>query len=960
MAIAAGTSFDRYEVIAPLGKGGMGEVYLAQDTRLKRKIALKLLPAQFTSDKDRVRRFEQEAYAVSALNHPNIITIHEIGQVEGSYFIATEFIEGRTLRRRMAKEKIPLHEALDIATQITSALAAAHEAGIIHRDIKPENVMLRPDGLVKVLDFGLAKLTEKSDLQTRPAEPSSDGPERDAITHSAETVPEITARDHYATTPVESLGETAPGVVMGTARYMSPEQARGSRVDARTDLFSLGVVLYEMVAGRPPFDDTTTNEVIASILRTEPPPLGHFMEGVPEVLEWITTKALTKDREERYQTARELLTDLRRLNHQLDFEHGLRRSRPLAHDTGVRTDQLSSPAVVDTGKEMAATTGEISAPRTVSSAEYLLGEMRRHKTGALLAFVVFILALGGITFGLRQLFGVDSPRTTSFEAMKLTRFTTSGKATRAAISPDGKYVVYVTSDAGKQSLWVRQVATPNNVEIVAPAQAVYRGLTFSGDGNYVYYLVQEQNLPIQSLYEVPVLGGTPRKLMTDVDSPITFSPDGTRFAFVRRYRGQGEDALIVANADGTGEQKLVSRKGPDFLAISGPAWSPDGNSIACAAGSNAGGRRMGMIEIRVRDGSEKTLSGQQWSDVGRVAWLSGGSDLIFSATEQGATMAQIWLLSGGRARKVTNDLNDYRDMSLTADSSALVTVQSEARVNVWTAPGGDSSRARQITSGVNQYNGVRGISWAPDGRIVYVSRVSGSQDVWIMDADGSNQRQLTTVATRADVYPTVTSDGRYIVFTSSRSGSSNLWRMGLDGSDPKQLTTGPGEEFPSASLDGNQVVYTSTSSSKFTLWKVPIDGGPAVQLTDQLSQWPAVSPDGKRIACWYRNATSEPWRIAIFSPEGGTPVRIFDVPPTAASAIPVRWAPDGQSLDFVDTREGVSNIWSQPIGGGEPRRVTDFKTDQIFWFDWSRDGRLALSQGVMNSDVVLISGLKQP
>jgi len=960
MPIDVGTRFDRYEILSLLGKGGMGEVYLAQDMRLGRKIALKLLPARFTEHEDRLRRFKQEAQAASALNHPNIITIYEIGQVDSTHFIATEFVEGSTLRRRMANKRTRLAEALEVAIQVAGALAAAHAAGIVHRDIKPENIMLRPDGYVKVLDFGLAKLTEKQASSGRTTDASPAATEREAPTVGVDPDPVAARKDVYATTPLETVddtktfSDTAPGVVLGTARYMSPEQARGFKIDARTDLFSLGVVFYEMVAGRAPFEEATTSDVLAAILKVDPSPLQHHSPEAPEVLEWIVAKALMKDREERYQTAKEMLTDLKRLKHQLEVEHELARSRQLRSGGGMAVESGSGLAMAETAK-----TGEVGITRTTSSAEYLISGIKRHKRGTLLALAALLVVAGAIFIGLYKYFGQDHAGAgASFQSMKMTRFTTTGKATRATISPDGKYVVHVMNDAGQQSLWVRQVATPNNVEIVPPAEVVYRGLTFSRDGNYIYYSVQERNNPIQMLYQVPVLGGAPRKLLVDIDSPITLSPDSTQLAFVRRYRGQGEDALIIANADGTGERKLASRKGADFFGIGGPAWSPDGKVIACGAGSNAGGRRMNVVGVRVEDGTERPLSAQVWFSVGRVAWLSGGNGLVLSAAEQGATLAQVWSVSlpGGKARKITNDLNDYRDMSLTADSQTLVTVQSEARVNIWVMPPGDAKAAKQITSGLGQYNGVGGISWSPDSRIVYVSRVSGSQDIWIMGPDGSNQKQLTTVATRADVYPTVSPDGRYIVFTSNRTGNSNIWRMEMDGGNPKRLTSGSGEEFPHSSPSGDWVVYTSTSSSRFTLWKVPMDGGAAVQLTDKLSQWPVVSPDGKSVACWYRDESNSPWRIAVVPIEGGTPDKIFDVPPSVVSSIPVRWMPDGRALAYIDTREGTSNIWNQPLDGGSPKPITDFKSDQIFWFDWSRDGKkLACSRGAVTSDVVLIS-----
>src|SRR6266571_4341715 len=268
MTIATGTRLGPYEILSPLGAGGMGEVYLAQDPRLNRKLALKLLPDKFTTDEVLLHRFEQEARAASALNHPNIITIHEIGEAEGRHFIATEFVEGQTLRQRM-RQPLKLTEALETAVQIASALSAAHQSGIIHRDIKPENVMLRPDGLVKVVDFGLAKLAPR-----KPVTPDAD----------ADTLPML---------------KTDSGVIVGTVAYMSPEQARGLDVDARSDIFSLGVALYEMVAGRPPFEGRTASDLIASILKSEPPPLAESMPNAPAELERLVGKALRKDREQR-------------------------------------------------------------------------------------------------------------------------------------------------------------------------------------------------------------------------------------------------------------------------------------------------------------------------------------------------------------------------------------------------------------------------------------------------------------------------------------------------------------------------------------------------------------------------------------------------------------------------------------------------------------------------------------
>ena len=963
MPIAPGTRLDRYQIISLLGVGGMGEVHLALDTRLGRKVALKLLPAEFARDTERLRRFEQEAQAASALNHPNIITIYEIGRVQSeageSPFIAAEYVEGSTLRKRLALRRLTLDEAIDVATQAASALVAAHSAGIIHRDIKPENLMLRPDGYVKVLDFGLAKLTEQGLGLSAEGESLTEALDRETTTDARETRPDSGRYDMFATTRLETRANTAPGLVLGTAHYMSPEQARGIEVDARTDIFSLGVVLYEMVTTHAPFDGPTTSDVIASLLTTEPLPLAHYFPEVPDLLEWITAKALTKDRDERYQTAREMLNDLKRFHQRLEVATELARAQNSGGAARQSFFSRHSPAPGSATENLSPDTGALPAVRQTSRLRRLLGGIRGSRSALVASLLLLAAIVGAVAFGIRQLNQPAQPwPAAGIQAMKVTRFTTTGTARRAAVSPDGKYVVYVSDGGGKQSLLVRQVASASQVEIVPAAEVFYRGMTFSLDGNFIYYLVQEGNNPIQVLYQVPVLGGVPRRVLINIDSPVTFSPDGRQFAFVRRYRAQGEDALVLANADGTGERKLFSRHGADFFSVSGPSWSPDGQMIACAAGSNTGTRHVTVVAVSVAEGAEKQITRQSWSNIGRVAWLRGGRSLIVSATESGSTLAQVWLITypDGEARRVTNDLNDYNDVSLSEDSTAMVTVQFEARVNIWTALGVDPGAARQITSGVGQYNGVRGATWLPDGRIAYVSRASGSQDVWLMNADGLEQRQLTTPETRADVYPAASPDGRYLVIVSTRAGNSNLWRIDPDGSNWQQLTSGGGEEFPAFTPDGKWVVYTATGSSKFTLWKVPVGGGEPVQLTDRLSQWPAVSPDGKQIACWYRGETNSPWRIALLPAEGGPPAQEFEVPTTAATSIPVRWSGGGRALDFVDTRDGVSNIWRQPLAGGQPRPVTDFRSDQIFWFDWSPDAKkLLCSRGSVTSDVILFS-----
>jgi len=374
-------SISRYRILEKLGAGGMGEVYLAEDIRLGRKIALKLLAHEFTQNRDRLSRFDQEAYAASALNHPNIITIYEMGDEGGRHYIATEFVDGVTLRKRLSS-RVPMDllEILDIAIQVAGALEEAHAAGIVHRDIKPENIMIRRNGHVKVLDFGLAKLTER---------PVSDQTDAEAITRA--------------------LVQTDAGVVLGTSQYMSPEQARGKPIDGRTDIWSLGIVLYEMAAGRPPFAGETKTDVIVAIAKNDPPPLARFAATVPAEFEWVVMKALRKDVDERYQTVKELESDLKKLKQRLVFQTELERSMPpealsstlsSARLTYTDTDIPGAPQLfARTSAASAATASTPSAAQTrASSAEYIVSEIKRHKTGTAITAAAIVLAAVTIVY----------------------------------------------------------------------------------------------------------------------------------------------------------------------------------------------------------------------------------------------------------------------------------------------------------------------------------------------------------------------------------------------------------------------------------------------------------------------------------------------------------------------------------------------------------------------------------
>ena len=927
MTIAAGSAVGRYRILTSIGVGGMGEVFKAHDITLDRDIALKILPAELVSDADRVRRFVQEAKSASALNHPHIVTIYEVGEEPTDndaaplHYIAMEFIDGETLRDKIHKEKLELKKLLEYLAQTADGLAKAHSAGIVHRDLKPDNIMVSKDGYAKILDFGLAKLVE-----TTNEAPTADSEE-------VET---------------RMMEATKAGIVMGTIGYMSPEQVQGKPVDHRSDVFSFGCILYEAATGKRPFAGDSMIDSLHKIVYSSLPPVKDFNPNAPVELQRIIKKCLAKDPDERYQAARDITIDIRDLIKEYDFQ-------PLVSSANEAVATAVHQAV-SAIQPLSPDTGPHSSPSVYAAAATAAAPAYQAAHTPKRGFLLAIALAGLLILASVVLYRVMSYKRTvgDFQIGKLTKLTSTGKVRNAAISPDGKYVVHVIDSGGLTSLWVRQVATASIVQIAAPADLLYLGLTFSRDGDYVYYVVWDKKSPIRILYQLPVLGGAPRRLVEDVDSSISFSPDQKQFVFVRNSSAASESQLIIANADGGNERKLAARRSREpFME---PAWSPTGKVIVCSTQSLSGGVRIGLSEVRVDTGAEKEFSSQSWLLIEGISWLSDGSGFMMSAMERtlGQSQLQIWQVSypKGDVRRVTSDLNNYNNVSLTADSNALVTVQSTILTNAWVAPDGDATRATQITSGSGKYSS---LVWTTNGKIVYLTDSSGNADIWVMDADGSNQRQLTS-NTGVNAMPCVSADGRYIVFISTRASSArgfSIWRMDADGGNPKQLTFGENDYFPALSPDGKWVVYTPVlSEGKPTLWKVPIDGGEPTRVTDVLSLVPIISPDSKLIAC--RCSDSQPNstpKICLFAFEGGPPLKTFDLP----SPYLVRWSPDGKALTYLDSPGGIGNIWSQPIDGSAKKQITDFKNDQMFDFSWSKDGKLACTRGVVTTDAVLLT-----
>ncbi len=894
-----GRTVAQYRIVARLGEGGMGVVYRAEDTKLARPVALKFLPADVARDRAAMDRLVREARAAAALNHPGICVIHDIGEYDGRPFIAMELLEGHTLRQHIDSREVRLQQALEWIIQVADALDSAHGTGIVHRDIKPGNIFITERDQAKILDFGLAKPTAS---RRRVAEA-------------------VTAGDEPTSVGVEHI--TSPGTAVGTVAYMSPEQALGEPLDARSDVFSLGVVLYEMATNVLPFRGDTSAAIFDAILHKAPTEPVRLNPDVPARLEEIINKALEKDRDLRYQSAAELRADLKRLKRDSDSTR--------------LTAAVLQPS------------GQAAAAEPVSDTAVVAAVVKRHKRGLTLVAAGALLLVGAVGLAVYRAGRPVAPATPAVSTtanMRITRLTSTGRTRFAAISPDGKYVAHVDVEAGKQSLWVRQVATASNVQILAPSEDLFGSLAFSPDGNYLYYLRRDRTGSFSSLYRMATLGGPSQKLISGIRIGSGISRDGKRAAFIRYYPERGEEQLVVAALDGGGEKVLASVQRPDQL--DNLSWSPDGKTLVVAG-------RTTIRTISTDGGSFQALAIPKWEAIGAVAWLPDASGIVVQASAQATFLSsQLYLLPypQGAARRITNDLNIYVGASLDEDAGNLLTVQGDLLSKLMVAPQGDSQRASQRSSGVGRYEGVGGLACAPDGRLVYTANEGGNINLWIMEADGSSPRPLAD-SPGEEFGLAVSPDGRFVVFATNRGGSYNLWRMDTDGGSLRQMTDGKGEFLPAISPDGKWVVFQSARSGKFTLWKVSAGGGQPVQVTEQYSTSPAISPDGKWIAYVTRKEGATRSHVEVMPFEGGAPVKTFDIP-----RAPV-WTADSRGLAYVDPRTPTQDVWVQPIDGGKPRRLTNFNAEFIPNFAWSHDGKqLAVVTGSVSADAVLISDFR--
>ena len=907
-------TISHYRIISQLGSGGMGVVYEAEDLTLGRKVALKFLPAQMSRDQNALDRFLFEARTASALNHPNICTIYAVENStaengESQSFIAMELLEGQNLSDKLVTGPLPIDRLLDTAIQLADALDAAHAKGIIHRDIKPANIFLTQRNQVKVLDFGLAKLAQ------REIEMETIGDPRES------------ARAHL----------TSPGSTVGTIAYMSPEQARGEELDTRTDLFSLGTVIYQMATGRLPFAGSTSAVVFHAILELDPAPVQQSNATLPPKLQEIVEKLLEKDRDLRYQSAADLRGDLKRLKR--DTESG---KRPPTSSSSIPS---AAPSSTSTPSSSATTPSGVAAAA------------RQHKIGIGVTVAVVLLLVVAAVYGVYSL--ATRRRVLPFQNFSVNKLTDTGDAVLAAISPDGKYILSLMRDNGQAGLWLRNVPTNSNTQVQPPADVYYGGLRFSRDGNYFYFVRSDPGNPeLKFLYRAPLLGGNPEKLASDVDSNITFSPDGQQFAFIREDNPEpGKFRLILHSTNGVDERVLA--QGPVSEGLLQPDWSPDGKTIVCVA-LHSGSIPQGLEAIDVATGKWSRIYSSARTFVGSPTWLPDGTGLLGRAYDQSSNFnrAQIVAVanSGGMLSRITRDTNDYADISLAANGRVLATVLSAPRWNLYVMRGPTDPSPRALSPTGPFTN----LTWMRDGQIVIDQDNHLSQ----INLQSGSKATVATEEGHPSGDPSACSDGRYIVFIlgfHADSSDQNIWRTDSSGGNLIQLTHASNDTYPVCSPD-SQWVYYVTEGEQGKLARVAIDGSHPKTISDVPVSSSAltfdVSPDGKLAAFpTIEHSGEHKERLAMVGTETGKVV-MKDLQKLRFGML--HFSPDGKAIVYPTREGGVDNLWEQPLDGSAGKQLTNFTSEHIWDFRWAPDGKqLGLIRGHTDSDVVLIRDAQQ-
>jgi Tol biopolymer transport system component len=887
MPVPAGTRLGPYEIGAQVGAGGMGEVYRARDSRLGRDVAIKVLPAFFATDPDRLRRFEQEARAASALNHPGILTIHDFGEHAGVTYVVSELLEGQTLRARMAGATLTLRKALDYAIQVARGLAAAHDKGIVHRDLKPENVFVTSDGRVKILDFGLAKLT--------------------AVGHgSGRNDPTI---------------GTEPGAILGTVGYMSPEQVRGVPADHRSDIFSFGAMLYEMVTGVRAFERETPVETLSAILKEDPPEVSSSANRMPAAVGRVVAHCLEKDPGERFQSLR---------------------------DAAFLLEGLSDPSVAPAVEERVPGTRQPGIP------------------WLLVGGVTALALAAGYAVAVWQ--RPPAPASSVVSVARLTDF--GGLEESPAISPDGKSVAFTAYVGDKRQVWIKMVAGGAVLQITRDGND-HQMPRWAPDGAaLVYYSPPKEGDTQGTLWEIPTFGGSSRRIGSSIGG-ADISHDGKRIAFFRFEKDQIE--LVVSQRSGSDPRTIAKLPlGTYYLS---PRWSPDDKLVAYQAGyvfthdifavpSDGGSPQRITREARL-------LSG--------FCWTPDGSRIVFS-TARGSTVLylptfNLWAVGrdGNGLRQITFGESSYVEPDLDA-SGLLVAGHMMRSLDIWKFPvdGEPVDNVRRATQITRQTSQVQTPSvGATDREVVYLSDSGGHGNLWVIDTETGATRQITFEQDPAIGVgvPVWSPDGQHIAFYSVRSGVGGNLLVNPDGSNVRQLIANGG--WASWSSDSRWLYYNENVGSQGTgalgtLKKVRPEGGPAVTVRNDSGNRSAISPDGSTLYFVIeRPAVSggSDYEFRIASPEDAPSRLLARIP---AHRIPL-WqlvhpviSPDGRWLAFPLTDGVATNLWALPTSGGPLRQLTNFGQRPTYIarrVSWSTDGKAIFAAfGEGNADVVLLRG----
>jgi serine/threonine protein kinase len=889
--LAPGTLLGHYKIVRRLGQGSMGVVYEAIDQKLGRHVAVKLIihtqdDGATRDGSNALERFWREARAASSLNHPGICTIHELNESAESPFIVMELLEGSSLEKLYRGHAMPYPKLVEMGVQLTDALDAAHRKGILHRDIKPANIFVTQSGQAKLLDFGLAKFDDEGVVG--------------------------------ADAPTAGNPLTSSGLSVGTVAYMSPEQARGEALDARSDLFGLGVVFYEMATGHHPFPGATTAVVFDRILNHTPAAPISLNAQLPAEFENILNKTLEKDRELRCQSAAELRADLKRLQ----------RKSSSGSVSATNASKLSR-------EQVAGSSGIQGVPASKSR-------------GMAIAVVVIAILVAAGFAGWRFW-----PRPRPFASVSVNQITNIGTIELIALSADGHFLAEVKNDKGQRTVWVRNTATNTETQILSASARVYLGLTFSPDGNYLYFTrVSPENDSANDLYVMSVFGGTPRQLIFNIDSAVSFAPDGNRITFLRWLPEQKDifSEIHIADKDGGKDQVLYSTAEKAMA----PVWSPDGSQIAWLQ-TEAGTTRIGL---RLMELSSKKLTtvgppaGISWVNPDlaytTLAWMPDSRHLVALYYRQHSDPAQIGVITvpSGEFHSVTNDVNSYSQLALSGNGRTLATVLTnvDSSIAFYGPDGGEpvSTMPLRITPNT--------IAWGTEDRLLYV--VGGLSIGTIDRATGSVQSFDTGEIALGDFIASCP-DG-HILFTGFPKGGNEprLFRMNADGGEIVQLTISGFARTPSCSADSRKAFFSIGSDVNVSLWSISVAGGTPTELVrpvnyDQVT----VSHDGTRAALFALR--QEKICAIVTNLATGQMQPPFFIDQSLATF--GTFSPDGRAIVSDVLRNGGITLLYQPLDGSNPHALFNPAPETIVDFDWSPSGKqLAVARLKSSSDVVMI------